>query len=688
MTKEIKVNIKKFNDKTQDNDWLIPTTKAEAVIETLDKQFISETEKEKINKKQDQLGYTPVNKSGDKMNGPLLLNGEPTEEKEAVHKKYVDEKISSLVNSSPETLDTLKELADAIGNDPNFAVTVAELVGTKLDKDQVVVLPEPNKILKLNNNSKLPADITGTAEYANKLKNQFKLQITGDVISGIVYIDGSKETILETKIPIADVTQNGLMSKDLAQKLAEIDFDNLVSLDENGKLPDTILSDFTSIKVQQFYISNWELRNDIYEFTTTSSSGYIGNVKVYELISTDKYQETLVDVTIEKNSIKITALKAFNGKIEYNISKKLDYDIPGAPNTGNGNQVTLTFPMPTENDIDKFAKGDGSWSSIDTALLNSYSTPKVELSTNIYETDTVVKGFQKLEGNLYYYHSNKITITPDNNASVEILENSAKIKSGDSILAGSNLSIKVTCNEGYKVFGILINGEYIVKQMNLDSITVKYTMPNNPISIKLDITPLNKTKYNDMRSFSRKYIPDYTTITEIPSAFLPENIDTSEAKDWREAFSNAINITNFPSYDMSACITCCKMFSLNYEGNLKTIEPLNTVNVPWGKGWYEISNPDASDINDRNGFYHMFFRANNKLKLIKGIDLSNYQKLPEESSGTGQEIERLVSYMFNQSDNDLDVEIHFTNVPRSIGAPAEMSYGVSRIIIDSYNEDK
>lgn len=38
--------------------------------------------------------------------------------------KYVDDKIASLVNSSPEALDTLKELADALGNDPNFATTV------------------------------------------------------------------------------------------------------------------------------------------------------------------------------------------------------------------------------------------------------------------------------------------------------------------------------------------------------------------------------------------------------------------------------------------------------------------------------------------------------------------------------------------------------------------------------------
>lgn len=42
---------------------------------------------------------------------------------------YADQKVAELVNSAPEVLDTLKELADALGQDPNFATTVAGQVG-------------------------------------------------------------------------------------------------------------------------------------------------------------------------------------------------------------------------------------------------------------------------------------------------------------------------------------------------------------------------------------------------------------------------------------------------------------------------------------------------------------------------------------------------------------------------------
>ena len=47
---------------------------------------------------------------------------------------YVDGKVAEIVNSAPETLDTLNELATALGNDPNFATTVSTQIGGKVDK--------------------------------------------------------------------------------------------------------------------------------------------------------------------------------------------------------------------------------------------------------------------------------------------------------------------------------------------------------------------------------------------------------------------------------------------------------------------------------------------------------------------------------------------------------------------------
>lgn len=47
---------------------------------------------------------------------------------------FVQTAIAALVASAPGTLDTLKELAAALGNDPNFATTITNLIAGKLDK--------------------------------------------------------------------------------------------------------------------------------------------------------------------------------------------------------------------------------------------------------------------------------------------------------------------------------------------------------------------------------------------------------------------------------------------------------------------------------------------------------------------------------------------------------------------------
>lgn len=50
-------------------------------------------------------------------------------------KNYVDTTVANLIDSAPTTLDTLSELSSALGDDPNFATTVATQIGTKLSSN-------------------------------------------------------------------------------------------------------------------------------------------------------------------------------------------------------------------------------------------------------------------------------------------------------------------------------------------------------------------------------------------------------------------------------------------------------------------------------------------------------------------------------------------------------------------------
>ena len=47
---------------------------------------------------------------------------------------YVDSAVSSLVDAAPAALDTLNELAAALGDDPSFATTISTTIGEKLAK--------------------------------------------------------------------------------------------------------------------------------------------------------------------------------------------------------------------------------------------------------------------------------------------------------------------------------------------------------------------------------------------------------------------------------------------------------------------------------------------------------------------------------------------------------------------------
>jgi hypothetical protein len=58
--------------------------------------------------------------------------GTPSSTADAATKGYVDTQVSSLVDSAPGTLDTLNELAAALGDDPNFATTITNSLAGKL----------------------------------------------------------------------------------------------------------------------------------------------------------------------------------------------------------------------------------------------------------------------------------------------------------------------------------------------------------------------------------------------------------------------------------------------------------------------------------------------------------------------------------------------------------------------------
>lgn len=84
----------------------------------------------------------------------------------------VDAEIEKVIGAAPEALDTLQELAEALGQDPNFATSITNAIGEKVDKisgKELSTNDFTNALLgKLNS---LPASVYTKDEVDTRINN-------------------------------------------------------------------------------------------------------------------------------------------------------------------------------------------------------------------------------------------------------------------------------------------------------------------------------------------------------------------------------------------------------------------------------------------------------------------------------------------------------------------------------------
>ena len=106
--------------------------------------------------------------------------------------------INNLTNNAPEALNTLKELADALGSDANFSTTILTNINSRVKADENTSIDGIftfNTAPVLNN-----VDLLGNSTSASKFKNTVK-------IAGIDF-DGSADIAINAT-DLADVTSTG-----------------------------------------------------------------------------------------------------------------------------------------------------------------------------------------------------------------------------------------------------------------------------------------------------------------------------------------------------------------------------------------------------------------------------------------------------------------------------------------------
>lgn len=189
----------------------------------------------------------------------VTINGTLTTNPLLASQTYVNNKISALVASAPTTLDTLNELATALGNDVNFSTTVINSLATKAS------LSASQTISGINTMSN-----TSNTYFGN-----------GANLTGVI-------TTLPTNLMKTDVSQTitGLNS-----------FTNNTSFTDGG----TNISSIDQL-AQQFNISNTNYNN-----TITTITGLIPSVNLSCIIRTDAVSAPLINgrvsgVNINTNS--------------------------------------------------------------------------------------------------------------------------------------------------------------------------------------------------------------------------------------------------------------------------------------------------------------------------------------------------------------------------------------------------
>ena len=122
---------------------------------------------------------------------------------------FVQQELASLVDSAPGTLNTLNELAAALGDDANFSTTVTNSIATKLPlaggtlTGALTVTGDANPALEIsrgsanttNVNLKYNTTLTGQLSAANE---KFQISAAGSGTEMEFYVNGAKRLEIDT----------------------------------------------------------------------------------------------------------------------------------------------------------------------------------------------------------------------------------------------------------------------------------------------------------------------------------------------------------------------------------------------------------------------------------------------------------------------------------------------------------
>ena len=201
---------------------------------------------------------------------------------------YVDTAVSNLVDSAPATLDTLNELASALGDDANFSTTVTNSIGTKWTEDATKI---SNWDTAYSNTTKIATTSSGIDVTGN-------IVVSGTVDGRDVLADGTKLDLIEAN---ATADQTGAEIKSAYEAVADTnaftdaektklsnieasaDVTDTVNVTAAGALMDSEVTNLAQVKA--FDSSDYlTAHQDISGKANLSGGTFTGNVNVQDAL--------------------------------------------------------------------------------------------------------------------------------------------------------------------------------------------------------------------------------------------------------------------------------------------------------------------------------------------------------------------------------------------------------------------
>jgi hypothetical protein len=134
----------------------------------------------------------------------------PTNSSDAAPKSYVDTAVANVVNAAPAALDTLNELAAALGNDASFATNVTNSIATKVSKSgdtmSGALAMGSNKITGLG--TPTAGTDASTKDYVDTQRDT-RLALAGGTMTGNIVMGANKVTSTATPTTNDDLTRKG-----------------------------------------------------------------------------------------------------------------------------------------------------------------------------------------------------------------------------------------------------------------------------------------------------------------------------------------------------------------------------------------------------------------------------------------------------------------------------------------------